>query len=91
MKLTARDRIPIGSAMVSALSMDDPPAKLTEACRRAGLHPESGRQFVRRHPECRDWPFERIAEQILANRDQAAVAKRQVEIGRQGFKRVRYE
>ena len=48
-------------------------------------------QFLRRHPECKAWPLERACKQIIANRDQSSVARRQQRKGKQGFKAINYE
>jgi len=89
MIITRHER-PIGQARHGALQFSKP---LNQLCAEAGLHPASGYTFRRRHPECRDWPAERIVEQLLANRDQSAVARRQGQVpgnGRSCFGGLRY-
>lgn len=89
MIITRYDR-PIGLAKANGAQLSKP---LNQLCAEAGLHPASGYTFRRRHPECRDWPAERIVEQLLANRDQSAVARRQGQVpgnGRSCFGGLRY-
>ena len=56
---------------------------------RYGLGKGTVSQFLRRNPECRAWPMDRVCKQIIANRDQSSVAKRQ-QTGRQGFAGIDY-
>lgn len=91
MKLTAHDK-PIGSALAGSVIVVEEPKPMTdaEAMRQAGLHHKALWQFRRRHPELAHWSRERIIEQILANKDQSAVARRQGQAGR-SFGKMRYD
>lgn len=89
MIITRHDR-PIGKAKANGAQLSKP---LNQLCAEAGLHPASGYTFRRRHPECRDWPAARIVQQMLANRDQRDVARRQGQVpgnGRSCFGGLRY-
>lgn len=87
MKLTTYDK-PIGQARPSQRFAGEP--SIRDLCRRAGLHPNAAYKFRERHPECADWSHQQVIEQMLANRDQSAVARRQVCRGRKGFAGIRY-
>lgn len=91
MRLTTHDR-PIGQAVASAVF--SPTVTAAELARQYGLHPQSICMFRRRHPELKHWPLERVAQQIVANKNQSDVAKRQgqAEGGNRGkFGRMVYE
>ncbi len=104
MKRTIYDEVPIGQAKAGPArrgsaqrhaphDWTDDEISDAEALRRAGLHYKALWQFRARHPELAHWSRARMIEQILANKDQRAVAARQ---GQQGgpkgcFGHMRYE
>ena len=97
MKLTRHDT-PLAHGRHAPLHIDDAPGDtpLTQAAiaEGYGLHPMSVVKFRRRHPECKAWPIERICQQMVANKNQADVARRQGQRMRPGqrpvFKEMRY-
>lgn len=107
MKLTAHDK-PLGQVMggparttrvvqeeAKEVEEKPKPRTLAQAAKDHGLHPSSVYQFRGRHPECREWPPDKVCATMVANKDQSAVARRQGQAAAKGqrgrFGRMTYD
>lgn len=75
MIITRHDK-PIGQARAGGLRWEPDRRTIAAVAHEHGIWPESVYNFRRRHPGL-DWSVERITAQIVANKDQSSVARRQ--------------
>lgn len=56
---------------------EEKPRTLRDVAEQHGIHTESIGNFRRRHPELAHWSVDQVAAQVVLNKNQSAVAKRQ--------------